>query len=137
MSPHPSVSSTHYTSDLREAIPSDQTFKIPGKHKDNASKATKTCNHNNKGSDKPLSTLPLPLDPGTTSSFQWILIGQEPLEGMGEDEEGDNPEETSPELTMSEPKGEYRVHVLTVDNKATLLAITPQSRNTPTLEQPS
>ena len=127
----------HYTNDLREAIPSDQAFKIPGKHKDNAFKATKTHNHNNKGLDKPLSTLPLPLNPGTISLFQWTLIGQEPLEGTGEDKEGDNPEGTLPELTMSEPKGECRVLVLTVDNKATLLVIASQNRNAPTLEQPN
>ena len=137
MSLHPSVSSTHYTNDLREAIPSDQAFKIPGKHKDNTFKAIKTHDHNNKGSDKPLSTLPLPLNPGTISGFQWTLIGQEPPEGTGKDEEGDNPGGMLPELTMSEPKGEYRVHVLTVENKATLLTIAPQNRNTPTLKQPS
>ena len=74
----------HYTNDPREAIPSDQVFKIPGKYKDNAFKATKTHNHNNKGSDKPQSTLPLPLEPGTISLFQWTSIGQEHLEGTGE-----------------------------------------------------
>ena len=125
----------HYTNDLREGIPNDQTFKIPGKHEDSTSKATKTCNHNNKDLDKPLLTLPLPLDPGTTNPFQWILIGQEPLEGTGEDKEGDNPEETLPEPMMSGPKEGYRVCVSTVDNKATLLTIAPQSRNAPTLEQ--
>ena len=137
MSWHPSASSTHYTNDPREVIPSDQVFKIPGKHKDNASKATKTHNHNNKGSDKPCSTLPLPLNPGTISLFQWTLIGQEPLEGTGGDEEGDNPEEMLLEPMMSEPKGEYRVHVSTVDNKATLLMTAPQNRNVSTLEWPN
>ena len=127
----------HYTSNLREAILNDQTFKTPGKHKDNTSKATRTCNHNNKGLDKPLSTLPLPLDPGTASPFQWISIGQEPLEGTGEDKEGDNPEETLPELMIPEPKGEYRVHVSIVDNKATSLMIAPQNRSTPTHKWPS
>ena len=115
----------HYTNDPREATPNDQAFKIPGKHKDNVFKATKIHNHNNKGSGKFCSTLPLPLSLGTISPFQWTSIGQEPLEGTGGDEEGDNPEEMSPELMMSEPKGEYRVYILTVGNKATLLMTAP------------
>ena len=52
----------------------------------------------------------------------------------GGDKEEDNPEEMLPEPTMSEPKGEFRVCVLTVDNKATSLTTVPQNRNMPTLE---
>ena len=124
----------HYTNDPREATPNDQAFKTPAKHKGNVFKATKIHDHNNKGSGKSCSTIPLPLSLGTISPFQWTSIGQK---GTGGDEEGDNPEETLPELTMSEPKGECRVLVLTVDNKATLLVIASQNRNAPTLEQPN
>ena len=127
----------HYTSDLREMLLNDQTFRTPGKPEANASKTTRTHNHSNRGSDKPLSTLPPPLNPGTTSLFQWISTGQEPLEGTGEDKEGDNPEETLPELMMSEPKGEYRVHASIAENKATLFMIAPQNRSAPTHKQPS
>ena len=127
----------HYTNDPREATPNNQAFKIPGKHEDNIFKATKIHDHNNKGLGKSCSTLPLPLGLRTINLFQWTSIGQEPLEGTGGDEEGDNPKEMLPELTMSKPKGEYRVHVSTVDNKATSLATAPQNRNMPTLEQPN
>ena len=124
----------HYASNLKEATNNDQALKTLGKHKDNAFKATKTHNHNNKDLDRPLLTPPLPLNPGTISLFQWTSIGWEPLEGTGEEEEGGNPEEALPELMMSEPKGEYRVHASIVDNKATLLMIAPQNRSAPTLK---
>ena len=100
MSLHLSISSMHYTSDLRETLLNDQSFRTPGKPEANAPKTTRTHNHNDRGSDKPLLTPPPHLileQPACSNGSQQ----DKPLEETGEDEEGDNPEETFPELMRS------------------------------------
>ena len=104
---HPNTSLMCCTNGLKEMLPNDQTSRIFGRHKDNASKTPQTHNHSDRGSDKPPSTPPLPQNPGTINPSQWTSIGQEHLEETGEDEKEDTQEETSPEQMMFTPRGEY------------------------------
>ena len=137
-SQHHSKSSMHYTNDQQEMPHSEQTSRMPDRHRDSTS-TTQTLNNSDRGLDKPLLTLtpqPCP-NLGTTNPFWWTSTEQEPQEETGEVKGEDRVEEMSPEWMTSELKGEYRVHALTADNKDTLLVTAPPGQNAPTLEQPS
>ena len=110
------------------------TSKAPGKHEDNASKIIKPNNHNNRDSGRHHSTLPLPQNPRITSQSQWTLTGQEPKEGIGEEEDADSPKEMLLEQMTPEPKEGYRVCVSIVDNRDTSLVNVLPNRDASRLE---
>ena len=108
-----------------------------GKHEDNASKTIKTHSHKDRGSDRPLSTQPLPWSHGTINQFQWTLTEPEHHKEIGEVEEGDHHKEVWLGQMMPEPKEGYRVHASLVESKDISLTIVPWSRNEPITGQPN
>ena len=118
-------------------MPHEPTSQATGKLEDNASKAPQTHNHNDRGSDKPHSTLPLPQNHGTTNQSQWTSIEQGPPWETGEAKVKDSHEGMLQGQMTSEPKGGYKVHALIADSRDTLLMIAPPDRSKPICEWPS